>query len=71
MGFLTVAALAERLRIKPSRQIHQSLVGEGQWGGDQIVIAQPLTYMNFSGQAVRGLIKAYRHRAGQFDGYPR
>lgn len=60
VGFLTVNVLAGKLRIKPSRQVHQSLVGEGQWGGDKIVIAQPLTYMNLSGRAVRGLVKAYR-----------
>lgn len=60
VGFLTAAALAEKLRIKPSRLVHQALVGEGQWGGCRIVIAQPQTYMNLSGSSVRGLVKAYR-----------
>lgn len=60
IGFLTVAALAEKLRIKPSRLTQQSLVGEGQWGGMKVVIAQPQTYMNLSGSAVRGLVRSYR-----------
>lgn len=64
-GFLAVASLAEQLRIRPSRVVHRSLVGEGQWGGYRIVLAQPQTFMNLSGPAVEGLVRTFKVELAQ------
>lgn len=56
MGFMVVAALAERLNVRLSRASMASLWGEGRLGGRKLLLAQPQTYMNLSGQAGRALL---------------
>ena len=59
VGFMTIAKMAEELKIKANRSAHQALIGEGRLGGYRLVLAQPQTYMNRSGIAVAALVKAY------------
>ncbi|MBW2061875.1 MAG: aminoacyl-tRNA hydrolase [Deltaproteobacteria bacterium] len=56
LGFRVVERLAERYGVKLVKKKHQSLLGQGQVAGIKVLLAQPQTYMNHSGQAVRRLV---------------
>jgi peptidyl-tRNA hydrolase, PTH1 family len=56
LGFLSVDAIAERARIRVERPEAKSLVGRGQFAGQEIALAKPHTMMNLSGLAVRDLL---------------
>jgi peptidyl-tRNA hydrolase, PTH1 family len=60
MGFLAVDALAERAKIRITRREARALVGRGEVGGHDVVLAKPQTMMNASGLAVRMLLERYR-----------
>ena len=51
IGFHVVDALAHRWDIRLSRRSFLSLVGDGAWQGEKVLLAQPQTYMNRSGEA--------------------
>jgi PTH1 family peptidyl-tRNA hydrolase len=57
LGFLAVDRLAERHAIRLSRLECRSHVGAGQVAGRPVLLAQPQTFMNLSGQAVKGLLE--------------
>ena len=59
LGFLAVDAIAESARIRVERPEAKSLVGLGQFAGQQIALAKPHTMMNLSGLAVRGLLERF------------
>jgi PTH1 family peptidyl-tRNA hydrolase len=60
VGFGVVSALAEDLNITPNNIKHKSLIGQGRFEGEDIILAQPYTYMNKSGLAVKALIERYQ-----------
>lgn len=57
VGFRCVDALAEHWGIKLSRQRARAVVGEGDARGYRVILAEPQTFMNNSGESVRGLLK--------------
>ncbi|MDE3197026.1 MAG: aminoacyl-tRNA hydrolase [Acidobacteriota bacterium] len=57
MGFLVVDRLAARHSIRVTRKECQALIGQGNIGGRQVLLAKPQTYMNLSGIAVKSLIE--------------
>lgn len=59
IGFRAVSQLAEDLSIKADQIRCHSLVGEGVYKTEKIILAQPITYMNKSGKAVKALINKY------------
>lgn len=59
-GFDTVELLAERQGIRLGRAMCKAKVGEGRIGGEKVVLAQPQTYMNLSGESVRALLGWYK-----------
>ena len=59
MGFLAIDALAERLNKKIKKAECSALTSTFSVGGETVVLAKPLTYMNLSGQAVKSLLKKY------------
>lgn len=60
VGFLVLHALARKTGIPGKQEARfQALVGTGRWGAHAVVLAQPLTYMNLSGEAVRKLMQYY------------
>ncbi|MFH1035709.1 MAG: aminoacyl-tRNA hydrolase [Pseudomonadota bacterium] len=59
LGFLVVAELAGRLGVPLSRRGHNSLWGEGRLAGRKVILAQPQTYMNLSGQAAQSLMSYF------------
>ncbi|MBN3032837.1 MAG: aminoacyl-tRNA hydrolase [Candidatus Saganbacteria bacterium] len=60
LGFRVVNELAARLGLKSLRSKHKSFVGESEIAGHKVILAEPQTFMNDSGAAVRGLLSWYR-----------
>jgi peptidyl-tRNA hydrolase, PTH1 family len=58
LGFQVVAYLSELWNIPLARHSHASAWGQGRAGQEAVILAQPTTYMNLSGQAV-GRLMAY------------
>jgi PTH1 family peptidyl-tRNA hydrolase len=65
LGFQVVRSLAERNKIRLSRKENLSRVGLGSIGGRRVALAQPQTFMNLSGPAVRGLLQRYGLNPGR------
>lgn len=58
VGFQVVEALAQRLRVSLTHE-GNARVGTGQHQGVAVGLAEPLTYMNRSGDAVATLLQAH------------
>jgi PTH1 family peptidyl-tRNA hydrolase len=59
MGFLTVDRLAERHGIRVTRKDSKALVGLGEIGGHEVMLAKPQTFMNLSGTSIRPLMEKH------------
>jgi len=59
LGFLAIDRLAESNAIRVTRKENFSLVGLGEIRGRKVALAQPQTFMNVSGPAVKGLLERY------------
>ncbi len=57
LGFLVVDRLAARHNIRMTRKECQAIIGQGNIGGKTVLLAQPQTYMNLSGIAVKPLLE--------------
>ena len=65
-GFLLVESLAHRWRVKwTMEKKFQARVARVEWHGRQLLLGQPQTYMNASGEAVGALIGFYRVPVGK------
>jgi peptidyl-tRNA hydrolase, PTH1 family len=60
LGFRVINELTSRLGLKTLKSKHQSFIGEGEIAGHKILLAQPQTFMNNSGTAVRELMSWYK-----------
>ncbi len=59
LGFQVVEKLASRLKSAAPVSKHRSLLAEAEYSGRKLLLAQPLTYMNRSGLAVKEIISGY------------
>lgn len=61
IGFAVLEALSRRIGIRgKSERRFQAIMGSGRWGGHHLILAQPLTYMNLSGQAIVKILHYYQ-----------
>lgn len=60
MGYLVLDVLAEKLGKKINRIECSSLTCVFSVKGEKVILAKPTTYMNLSGQAVKGLMVKYK-----------
>ena len=60
IGFEVIDELARQHQIKVNKIKFKSLIGEGQIGGEKVILVKPQTYMNLSGEAVSALLKYYQ-----------
>ena len=60
MGFIAVGDTAERLGVKFKKKECEASVAEAFVGGEKVILARPLTYMNNSGRAVKQLMSKYK-----------
>lgn len=59
LGFDVVERLASQARIRTRSQQGRARVWRGRLDQEEVVLAQPLTYMNLSGEAVSELLRAH------------
>jgi len=59
LGFMVVAELAGRLGVSLTRRGLSSLWGQGRMAGRKVILAQPQTYMNNSGQAAMSIMSYF------------
>lgn len=64
VGFMVLDALARRHGIEAKRRSFGALVGSGSMGGEAVLLAIPLTFMNCSGDAVAPLLGYYKLSPG-------
>lgn len=61
VGFETIDKLSYDYKIKlKNNSKFRALVGEGSIGGKAVLLVQPLTYMNLSGESVRAILNFYK-----------
>lgn len=60
VGFDTVDELIGEYRIPQSGVKFKAMYGKGMIGGEKVLVAKPLTFMNLSGEAVRGLVDYFK-----------
>ena len=60
IGFDTIDAIADKYNINVMELKHRAKIGKGYIGGDKVILAKPLTYMNLSGESVRAIIDYYK-----------
>ena len=63
VGFDVVEILAARNGIELNKSRMKAKIGEGRIGNERVVIAQPQTYMNLSGESVTQLVNWYKPEA--------
>lgn len=59
VGFMVLDKVCASLNKKFGKNYCDSLIAEANIKGEKIVFAKPLTYMNNSGKAVKGLMKKF------------
>src|SRR5699024_1925566 len=59
IGFEVIDELADRWNLSLKKNTWQGQSGIGCSGGEKVILLQPLTYMNHSGEAVRPLLDYY------------
>ena len=60
VGYLAVGDVAEKLGVKFKKKECEASVAEAFVGGEKVIIARPVTYMNNSGRAVKQLMAKYK-----------
>ena len=60
IGFDTITRLSDEYNIPLDFKKHKAICGRGYIGGEKVVLAQPQTYMNLSGESVRELVDFYK-----------
>jgi PTH1 family peptidyl-tRNA hydrolase len=58
-GWMVVDAFAAKFNIKLDRHEKNAMTGQRRVAGGQVLVARPLTYMNLSGDSVKGLFNLY------------
>ena len=59
VGFQVIEIIASRLDIRLRKPLfHNYLAGRGECHGHRFLLAKPLTFMNNTGKALRGILKA-------------
>lgn len=60
IGFDMITYLCDKYDISLRSREKKALVGKGIIGGEKVILAQPQTYMNASGESVRALMDFYK-----------
>ncbi len=60
LGFLAVGEAAAKAGAKFKKKECEASVAEANLGGEKVVFARPVTYMNASGRAVKQLLAKYK-----------
>ena len=60
MGYIAVGEVAEKLGVKFKKKECEAFTAEANVGGEKVILARPVTYMNASGRAVKQLLAKYK-----------
>ncbi|MEC9488156.1 MAG: aminoacyl-tRNA hydrolase [Halanaerobium sp.] len=60
LGFQLIHRLSNLYDIRVEDYRHRALLGTGRIAGEKVMLAQPLTYMNRSGEAVQEILCYYK-----------
>lgn len=60
IGFETIDELADRNRISMNENKHKAVCGKGIISGEKVLLLQPQTYMNNSGESIRAAVDFYK-----------
>lgn len=60
VGFDVIDALADKYNISVDYRKNRAFIGKGMIAGRKVILVKPQTYMNLSGESVRGLVDYYK-----------
>jgi PTH1 family peptidyl-tRNA hydrolase len=60
VGFEVISKLAYDYNIDINKEKYKAVYGEGRIGNEKVILIQPITYMNLSGDAVREFVSFYK-----------
>ena len=60
IGFDAITRIADDYKISLDMKKHKAICGTGYIEGHKVILAQPQTYMNLSGESVRELVDFYK-----------
>lgn len=60
IGFDVITRLSDDFNIPLNQKKHKAICGSGYIEGQKVILAQPQTYMNLSGESVRAFIDFYK-----------
>jgi PTH1 family peptidyl-tRNA hydrolase len=60
LGFMVTEKFSEICNLSLSKVAHKSIFGKGKIFNKDVIIAQPQTFMNLSGQSVAAIMKYYK-----------
>ena len=63
MGYIAVGDVADELGVKFKKKECEAFTAEANVGGEKVIIARPVTYMNNSGRVVKQLLAKYKATA--------
>ena len=60
VGFNVIDVLADKYNISVDSRKNRAFAGMGMIRGQKVILAKPQTYMNLSGESVRGFVEYYK-----------
>lgn len=60
VGFDVIDAIADKYNISVTERKHRAFCGSGLIAGKKAILVKPQTYMNLSGESVRGFVDFYK-----------
>jgi len=60
VGFDVIDAIAEKYNISVDGKKSRAYIGKGVIEGQKVILAKPQTYMNLSGESIRGIVDYYK-----------
>ena len=60
IGFGVIARLSDEYHIPLNSKEHKAVCGKGFIEGEKVILAQPQTFMNLSGESVRSIADYYK-----------
>jgi len=60
VGWDAITRIADDYKISLDSKRHKAISGKGYIEGEKVILAQPITYMNLSGESVRALLDFYK-----------
>ena len=60
VGFDVIDAIAEKYNIAVTERKSRAFCGKGMIAGQKVILVKPQTYMNLSGESLRGILDFYK-----------